>query len=490
MRYLTYKLINDLCNSIIEAINYIKSNRNIDIVIKLLQDCKQSINIIDGTLKTNISSIEDINAFSIINSAIVETDELLQLISLNMEINVDKLFNIITQISYICRNQINIKLKVVFIAELGEKWDSMESVYWAFKKRKDCDVSVVIEPIYRAIKDKNGNIISDTILKDFLTPLGIKHIPYNLYDFEKDKPDMTIISQPYESVTIKKFWPESISNYSKIVYIPYTTTIANSESTRTANCKLPVYYYAWKIIAQSQIIKDMHKKEAYHQGKNVIVTGLPKWDIVCNLDKSNINISSEWTRKFKNKKVILLNTHYTSANEFQVYDDIINYFYNRTDVALLWRPHPMTNTMYKIYYPQLMKKWIELNEKVENSENIIIDNNASYIEAFTISDAMISHMSSMIPQYVLTKKPIFVFHPKKLLDVKSDWVIDYSEFDSSTSLISDEWKDFVEKLGSKDDKLDIRLKSIKKDLAAADGHIGEKVCLILINELKNEMNLS
>jgi len=488
MRYSMYTLIKNLCDSMIEAVEFIKKNKNSSVIQNLLKDCGQSLSAINNTLQSNTQSIKNSDIFDLINSSDRAIDNISKLVSFEKELEIESLLNKIVKISHICKNDITIKYRIVFIAELGEKWDSLETVYWAFKKRYDCDVSVVIEPIYRVVKGKNGEVKSDIILKDFLTPLGIEHIPFNEYSIEKDKPDMVIISQPYESVTAKEFWPENIAKYSRLVYIPYGSISIVDENERKVSCKMPCAYYSWRIIAQSQKIKEIYIEEAYYHGKNVIVTGLPKWDVMFKSNDNLVKIDSEWKIKFKNKKVFLLNTHFSKVRFLQRCEDFVNYFNNRTDIALLWRPHPMTDTIYKVYYPELLERWNILKDEINKSNNMVIDYNASYLEAFQISDAMLSDMSSMIPQFLLTKKPIFLLVSKDLINIKSNWVVDYSEFNTLSTETSDEWKAFVEHIvEGLDDNLDARLKTINKDFVNADGTIGERVCEILITDLKNEL---
>ena len=63
--------------------------------------------------------------------------------------------------------------------------------------------------------------------------MGISHIPYFQYDISKELPDMAFISNPYESVTISKFWPENIAKFTRLVYLPYyTDMIINFESSQ------------------------------------------------------------------------------------------------------------------------------------------------------------------------------------------------------------------------------------------------------------------
>ena len=51
--------------------------------------------------------------------------------------------------------QVSITYRIVFLSDLGGKWDSMRSVYEEYCRRPDCEVTVVLMPIFRQIQ-KNG----------------------------------------------------------------------------------------------------------------------------------------------------------------------------------------------------------------------------------------------------------------------------------------------------------------------------------------------
>ncbi|MDE7220232.1 MAG: hypothetical protein K2O45_11520, partial [Oscillospiraceae bacterium] len=112
------------------------------------------------------------------------------------------------------------QVRAVFFAELGEKWDSMESVYEFMRGDPRFDPVVVRTPVYREI-NQNGVQAREMIYKDFLTPQGIPSLEYGQYNLETDCPDLAFISQPYEACTQREFWPEYISRHTRLVYLPY-----------------------------------------------------------------------------------------------------------------------------------------------------------------------------------------------------------------------------------------------------------------------------
>lgn len=380
----------------------------------------------------------------------------------------------------------------------------MASVYYAMKKRDDVIVDVVLQPIFRAVKLEDGTERTDIIYKDYLTPMGIEHIPYTKYDMEKTAPDMTFISQPYESVTVPMFWPENIAKYSRLVYLPYFSAISlNSDLSSAFDSffKLNTQKYAWKIVAQSEIMRRHYKKFASRHGENVIVTGLPKWDYVKGMTKDSVTCPKEWKSKISGKMVFLWNTHFnfsSSGSGSRMLSEegieFLEIFLNNSDIALIWRPHPMTETVVKVYYPHLLPNFQKLKDIVEQSDNMVLDKYESYAPCFVWSDALISDFSSIVDQYVLLDKPIlFTFKENDVYSMLKEsyfesGLMDYSDLPYSISV--DDTKRFIEDVINQNDVGKLGRANVLNDFfVLADGCCGERASEYLINELKNELNV-
>jgi hypothetical protein len=85
--------------------------------------------------------------------------------------------------------ELRYKVRAVFFAELGEKWDSMESVYEYMREDPRFDPVVVLTPYFREI-NRNGKLEKEVIYKDYLTPLGISFLQYDQYSLPEDCPDL------------------------------------------------------------------------------------------------------------------------------------------------------------------------------------------------------------------------------------------------------------------------------------------------------------
>ena len=402
MRYNDYKTIIRLNKSILEDLKSIKCTENfndpIDCFLNSLLLSKEKV------LQEEMDNYGDI----IFQFKLVEKF----LSSLQIK-------NAIEQMEILCEKcitEIDYKIKVLFFAELGGKWDSMASVYYSMKRRSDCIVDVVLQPVFRTHTLEDGTIKEEIVYNDYLTDMGISYIPYNEYDMKTELPDITFMSQPYESCTYPMFWPENISKYSRLVYLPYFTAINFNDYTTAFNSffNLNTQKYSWRIPCQSEKMKDYYKANASHRGKNVIVTGLPKWDYPMSLNKDNTPIPEAWYSKLNGKKVFLWNTHFSlSTCGSQVLGEksaeFIKYFIKNPDIALIWRPHPMLETVIKTYYSE--EEWnyyVKLKRIVEKSSNIVIDTNDSYAASFVWSDALISDFSTLADQYIFMNKPVLI----------------------------------------------------------------------------------
>ncbi len=485
MLFSNYKIIMELCGSLQEALEYMQESQTSE----LTTDCILAVNSITDYINADKDSVKSDGIFY----KAEQIKNMLTEMKNGISYQIDDLVALSRDFCDALKSEINVKLKVLFVAELGSKWDSMESVYNAMKNRSDCEVQVVLQPIFRAVKQSDGSVRKEEIYEDYLTPMGIEHISYKNYSFEKEAPDMTFISQPYESVTIPMFWPENIVKYSKLVFLPYYTalTLYNRVfSAGEAFFDLNVQKYAWKIACQSDTMAGYYRGIASEKGKNVVVSGLPKWDHVVNAAEAHISIPETWQKKLEGKKVFLWNTHFsTESSPSDILNkgvDFIKLFKNNKDAALIWRPHPMTETVIKTYMPGRLKDYIQLKRMVESADNMVMDTNTSYLPAFYCADALISDYSSLIEQYLFMNKPILMLVKHSIANGRREYItvddlFDFSKIPFASTIA--EQKEFIDAIISRNDVgSEDRNYLLNRYFSLADGKCGERFADIVIKD--------
>ena len=489
MRLNIYKQINEMLNTFMEAINYIKNSNNEEINRKLIEDSKLMLNSIDSVLTQNIGSIKDLRVFEQLKKCSKMIDDLLKTNASKDIKALNILDDCAKNLQILFLNYVQYKIHVVFFAELGQKWDAMNSVYEAFENREDCDVKVVLTPIFRKVK-LNGETKTNVIYEDYLTELGINFLHFKEYDISKHLPDMAFISNPYESTTLKDFWPENIAKFSKLVYLPYFTAVSYDEKLTYSIARMPVSRYSWRIIIQSNELKRMYEQTFNNKKENVLVSELPKWDELFKVINGKIKKDDKLKSISKTKKVFLWNTHYTIGSNKSTLltygQKILNHFKERDDVFLIWRPHPMTETIFEMYTPEYLPLWKEMKEIAENTNNISIDNNPSYKNSLYFSAALISDYSSLIAEYLFVRKPILFLKDEKTENFLKNrkFLIPLNKLEQANSF--EDIKNFINKITKNNQFQERFKKEIKKDIPMLDGKIGERLATTLIEQLIEE----
>lgn len=382
------------------------------------------------------------------------------------------------------------QVRAVFFTGLGSTWDAMQSVYEYMRDDPRFDPVVVLIPVFRQVQ-QNGQVRQEVTYKDYLTPLGIPFLGHEQYRIEDDCPDLAFTNQPYESVIPEEFWPVNIVKHTRLVYLPYFLPFLILEEHKQTLCQLPVYRYAWKVIGASDRHYRFYRKYALNGGSNMLVTGLPKLDPIVQLQNQRTDIPLGWETAIKGRKAFLWNTWYDyQSSSITYFNTIIRWFQTHNDCTLIWRPHPMTDTVTKLYYPPDIYTQLQRNiETVQKMPNAIYDNEASCNAAFACSIAQISDYSSLMCQYLPLDKP--------LLWTKSN--MRDGMFSKQQGAFFIDWK-WMEEASNADDVLlflsrirqgidlraDMRQAVLKQDIPLADGQCGERVCKNLWDTMHNE----
>lgn len=481
MRYSMLVYLVKMSRTLLEAAEYLRTAPEDNLRQELLANGNQMLSQIRSELEAH--------------SADLLSDAPLQQLA-NIETlwaqNADTLPQQLTQFIQTLPKQINYHIRAVFFAELGEKWDAMDSVYQFMRNDPRFDPVVVRTPVGRTV-NRDGKQEQEIIYKDFLTPMGIPSLDYDQYSIEDDCPELAFISQPYESCTLPQFWPESIAKYTRLVYLFYYIPCLIFQESPQSLCQMDVYRYAWKVIGASERHYRYYRKYALNCGSNMMVTGLAKFDPVIDLKEHGTKLPDGWNSKIKNKTVFLWNTWYSMhGSSLRYFDAIVQWFQTHEDCALIWRPHPMTDTVTKLYYPaDVYGKLQQQIQLIENMPNAIYDRETSCDASFSCSDALISDYSSLMFQYLLLNRPVLwtkapngTNGPYSTMK-ENDYIIDWKwmeEANSETDCLK-----FMERIrNGQDVKQSLRNKVLERDMPLADGHCGERICQTLWDSIHQE----
>lgn len=308
-------------------------------------------------------------------------------------------------------NSISITREVVFLPYKSSMWDCFHSVYEACKRDSRFQVYVVPIPYYSL--DSDGNIESEFYEGNEISKFA-EITDYRKYDISDRNPDIIFIHNPYDQyntitqIPEQYFSSELIKYTEHLVYIPYYVSQRRTDDIMTV---MPGVRNSWKTIVQSKEIRQQYIQNGIRENQ-IEVLGNPKFDMVVKAEIDYRELPEEWSA-LRGKKVYLYNTHLLGLMSnvdlfLEKILQVMEYFMKRDDVALLWRPHPLSQETLKRYHPEALSSYVKIIEWFKIYGNGIYDDSENLERAIAVSDAyMGDEQSSVSTLYQMTGKPMY-----------------------------------------------------------------------------------
>lgn len=337
-----------------------------------------------------------------------------------------------------------VRKEVVFLPYKASMWDSLESVYLAAKEDPDCDAYVVPIPYYDKLADGS---LGGMHYEGGEYPENIEITYYEDYHLEERHPDAIYIHNPYDNCNIvtsvpERYFSQNLKKYTDcLVYIPYFILDEIEPENQNAVdaikhfCFLPGIIWADKVIVQSEKMRQIYINEfskaaeecglpaEYTDRKKledkILGLGSPKLDKVQSTLKESLNVPDEWLNVIKKadgtrKKVVLYNTSISALinngeKMLEKIKSVLQTFKEQQDtVALLWRPHPLTESTIKSMKPDLWAEYERIVRTYREEGWGIYDDSADMDRAVVLSDAYYGDRSSVVQVYQQTGKPVMI----------------------------------------------------------------------------------
>lgn len=492
-RYLKKRILS-LLNSMEEAHKALKKefyNKNFDVVTQLLMDSQEGaaqIAIIieqeeKKVTKTVLMLEEYCEIISEINQKVIsEVDIVKSTKRLQKQI-----YKVINSIRYDIEDE---KLEVVFLPYKSSMWDSLESIWMAVRDDPNCRAYVIPIPYY----DKNPDgSFGQMHYEGTEFPEYVPITDWKEYDIKKRHPDIIYYHNPYDdSNSLTSIHPEYYSkelrNYTELlVYSPYFISgMYRTEDIFFNKIVLPGTIYADKIIVQSKVQYDLYLKCGF-KAEKLLLYGSPKMDAYVNLRKENVKIPIEWLEKIGDSKVIILNSSIgnmlTNNRYLENLELILEKLSSQKGIVLLWRPHPLLKSTILSMRSHWIDKYEDIEQRIMKKNNVILDTKPDNRIATTISDGLISDLSSWTRQYLATGKPVlYIYGSRKYFDGCIPTFDDRVAYFIQDGMSIDKFCQRI--IEDKDEEKEIRLNTLHALLENMDGTCGEKVHNLIMREMK------
>jgi len=415
-----------------------------------------------------------------------------------------KLDEQIKKISEDVKRNIRVILKVVFMPYKASMWTSLESVWRAANEDEECEAKVVVMPYYTLdSRYRKTRVVYEASLFPEYVP--ITH--YSQFDPAAELPDMILIHNPYDDTNNVTRVPEQYYSYhlkkytDMLVYSPYGMMGYYNPNVGSNMCCANAVEYADKVLVQSEKVKRIYMDHGVAADK-LLALGSPKVDaIVENLHKQPA-YPEGWEEKLQGRKVFLLNTHlsyfiesynftlkypgkrdYAKRHHTAIFDQLLN----REGCAFIWRPHPlMKTTLESREMYETLNFVLELERRIQESDNGVLDTTGDYNIAFGLSDALITTYSSMIPEYMISGKPIYIYQRRYNAENSRNAPVDYTNnYYKAKWGAEPQFPKFIDMVLKGEDPLyQERMADVHRAFSNLDGTIGRNVYRKLKEEIR------
>lgn len=310
---------------------------------------------------------------------------------------------------------VQVHYEIVFMPYKAEMWDAFDSVWRAASADPSCIVRTIPIP-YSSLNPQRGTSIEVYEGDKFPSYVEITH--YKNYDLNNHHPDVIFIHNPYDDLnTVTKVHPTYFSSNlmkytNKLVYIPYFISIGQ----HPPHFKLPSLKNAWRTFVQSESTRDEFLASKQVNPDQIVAMGSPKIDHMLDRMQQNVSIPAEWEQALQGRTIFLFNTslgRLLSEKEdiIKSIQEVIRHFQINKDIAIIWRPHPLSIETIKSMKPQLLHAYDTLVKNFKRMSNAVYDESAEMHTAIIHSDAYIGDFSSVLAPYALTGKPVMKLMP-------------------------------------------------------------------------------
>ena len=303
---------------------------------------------------------------------------------------------------------------IIFMPYKASMWDSLESIWRACKEDKRCECSVIPIPYYESNSKTNRweyHYDGDQF------PEEVPIIHFQDYSLERERPDIAYVHNPYDDCNLvtrvePQFYSGELKRHvGKLVYVPYYVTGGFISEEHLA---LPVYKNMDYMVVQSEYAKSFCSGMYYYD--KILPFGSPKLDRVIRLCREAVALPEQWKPLLNGKKILMLNTSIgcflqegsTYLQKIKNLCDVIN---SQSQLALIWRPHPLLEATIKSMRPQLLSEYNNLRRYFTENHIGVLDETADISRAVAISDGYIGEeSSSVVNLFGAVGKPIFILN--------------------------------------------------------------------------------
>ena len=304
------------------------------------------------------------------------------------------------------------RINILFLCHRPAVWGSMKSIYESLCRDEWFNVMIVTIPQRTASGEYDDEGV-DSFFQGQNVISGYNREKNTFIDLKELQPDYVFYQQPYNVNYIPEYRSDVVSKYARICYLAYFTYMDNLTQGNPYDECYPLdflkdvsYFFAQYDSEAEYLMGRMALLQPYRP--HIEITGYPKYDYLerCREKDSDIWKHREWEGHFRVIWTPRWTTNEHCCHFFDYKDHILELCEQQQDIELVFRPHPQSWLEWEHTGEFTRKEAEQYKARYEKMNNAVIDATPEYLNTFYHSDCLVTDTSSLVPEYLLTGKPV------------------------------------------------------------------------------------
>ncbi len=302
-------------------------------------------------------------------------------------------------------------IRVVFFLESPESWDSFASVWKAMQGDNQR-----FDPVVVCLKNY-PQTVPEPMTR--LTEESVPFVTQSFYSLDCHKPDVAFFHKQYDNNKHAHFRASYVLRKTpRLAFISYGFPIGGGPMRIVSQFNYPLQQFAWRVYVHSNVFKALFGRYCSAGNHHVRVVGHPMVDALMEMNENTAD--KEMAKWCSSRIPILWNPHYCETAN---HDDcstflrwktlLMGEFQKRKTMALIVRPHPRLFSHLVRYGLMTDGEIRSFVKRIEESDNMLLDQRSDYRHAFFVSRALMSDVSSFLTLYPATGKPVLYLRNAK-----------------------------------------------------------------------------
>ena len=373
------------------------------------------------------------------------------------------------------------EINIVFLCQCQHIWDKTKSVVDRLRKKSNYNITLLI------VEDEG--VIDGTIFEVFARDHKVNYVKYHKGIIKDIKPDIVFYSRPYDS-----YLPEELRSYkllrkSKLIYIPYGYSLmaigkvnlnddfCQNISLLFADCTYAHKYFIDNFSKKNKALKSYdigfpYLEDLYTNKQEYLKSG----SVFKLINKTGTRVI--WTPRWSADDKI------GGSNLLKYIDKMFELFIGNKDFNFVFRPHPyaLKNFVEKGLLDESKKNYYL--ETIKDSDNSVFDDSKEYLSTFFDSDVLITDVSSIVAEYLFTKKPVIFCHNEgqEVLNEETKKMCDTIFYNAYNF---EQIKDYIVQIRRGEDPLKPKRESFIKDFIKKQKGTMDRIEEVLLNQEKD-----